>query len=470
MQVQETLSEGLKREYKVVLPKSELDERATTKLEGLKGRVNLQGFRPGKVPLPHLKRVYGKAVMGEVIEQAIADINSKIVSDGGFRLAREPKIIFPSEDPTAINEVVQGKSDLAYTVALELLPKIELAKFEEIHLEKPVAPVTDAEVDEAIERYAEANRSYSAKEGKAEKGDRVVISFTGKIDGEAFEGGEGQDVPVVLGSGRLIPGFEDQLVGHAAGANVAVKVKFPDDYAVPRVAGRDAEFDVTVKSVESPDALAVTDELAKALGLDSLHTLKNRVRERVTHEHFFASRQKVKRKLLDELDRLHQFEVPQSLAEQEFDGIWQSIQKDMEKRGVTFEKEGTTEEEAREEYKRIADRRVRLALVIGEVGEQNQIHVRDDEITRAIQDQARQFPGREQQVMDHYKQNPMAVAEIRSPIYEDKVIDFILEIANVKEKEVSKDQLFAEEEEEAEEKPKAGGKEKSAKKKSAKKA
>ena len=468
MQVEETLSEGLKREYKVVLPKAELDERATTKLAGLKERVNLHGFRPGKVPLPHLKRVYGKAVMGEVIEQAIADANTKIVNDGGFRLAMEPKITFPSEQPAAINEVIEGKSDLAYTVALEILPKIELVNFKNIELERPVTPVTDVEVDDAIKRIAEANRSFSAKDGKAEKGDRVVISFKGKIGGEPFEGGEGEDVPVVLGSGRLIPGFEDQLIGYGVGQSGTVKVKFPDDYVAERVAGRDAEFEVTVKAIEAPNAIVLDDALATSLGLESLEKLKQQVRERVSHEHFFASRQKVKRKLLDELDKLHKFEAPPSLVEQEFQGIWQSIEKDMEKRGVSFKDEDTTEEEAREEYRQIADRRVRLGLVLAEIGERNKIQVSSDELTRAIHDQARQFPGREQQILEYYKQNSMAVAEIRSPIFEDKVIDFLLELAQVSEKPVSREQLFGEEEEEKEEK--TGVKAKRGKKKSAKKA
>ncbi len=465
MQVEETLSEGLKREYKVVLPKAELDERASTKLEGLKDRVNLHGFRPGKVPLPHLKRVYGKAVMGEVIEQAIADANTKIVSDGGFRLAMEPKITFPSEQTSAINEVIEGKSDLAYTVALEILPKIELVNFKNIQLEKPVTPVTDADVDEAIGRIAEANRTFSAKDGKAEKGDRVVISFKGKIGGEPFEGGEGEEVPVVLGSGRLIPGFEDQLIGYGAGQSGTVKVKFPDDYISERVAGKDAEFEVTVRAVESPDAIVLDEALASSLGVESLEKLKQQVRERVSHEHFFASRQKVKRKLLDELDKRHKFEAPPSLVEQEFQGIWQSIEKDMEKRRVSFKDEGTTEEEARKEYRGIADRRVRLGLVLAEIGERNKIQVTNDEITRAIHDQARQYPGREQQILEYYKQNPMAVAEIRSPIFEDKVIDFLLELAQVSEKPVSKEQLFADDEEEEE---KTSAKGKSGKKKRAK--
>src|SRR5262249_51858199 len=271
-----------------------------------------------------------------------------------------------------------------YTVALEILPKIELVNFKSIKLEKPVAPVTDQQVDEGIQRIAEANRTFTAKEDKAEKGDRVTISFKGKIDGAPFEGGEGEDVPVVLGSGRLIPGFEDQLIGYSAGQTGTVSVKFPNDYAAERVAGRDAEFDVTVKTVEAPDPLRVDDTLAQGLGVESADKLKQQVRERLSHEHFFASRQKVKRKLLDELDRSHKFDAPPSLIEQEFQGIWKSIEQDMEKRRVTFETEGTTEAKAREEYRQIADRRVRLGLVLAEIGERNRIQVSNDELTRAI--------------------------------------------------------------------------------------
>lgn len=363
MQVKETLSEGLKREYTVVLPAAELDTKANERLNSLKDRANLPGFRPGKVPLQHLKRLHGKAVMSEVIEQAISEANTKITSDGGFRLAMEPKITLANDNEKAIKEVIEGKADLAYTVAMEILPKIELADFSKMKIEKPVAVVTDAELDEAVQKMAEGTRSFTAKEGKAAKGDRAVISFTGKIGGEEFEGGKGEDMPVVVGSNRLIPGFEDQLVGHGAGDSVTVKVKFPDDYAAKQVAGKDAEFAVTVKAVESPNEIKIDDDWAKSLGMESLDKLKKTTRERLGYENFFASRQKAKRQLLDLLDKQHQFAVPGSLLEQEFNGVWQSIQKDMEQRHVTFADEGTTEEDARKEYMTISDRRVRLGLV-----------------------------------------------------------------------------------------------------------
>ncbi len=465
MQVTETLSDGLKREYAVVLPAAELDSKANERLASIKDRVNLPGFRPGKVPMQHLKRMHGKAVMGEVIEQAISEANNKIVADKGLKLAMEPKITLANEDEKAIKQVIEGKADLAYTVEMEILPKIELADFSKIKIEKPVATVTDEQVEEAIRKMAEGTKPYVAKDGKAAKGDRVTISFNGKIDGVEFEGGKGEDIPVVIGSNRLIPGFEDQLVGLSAGESGTVKVKFPDDYASKEVAGKDAEFAVTVQKVEAPGEVKIDDDWAKSLGMESLDKLKEVTRQRFGYENMYASRLKAKRKLLDELDKLHQFAVPPTLLEQEFNGVWQAVQKDMEQRGSSFEKEGTTEEEARKEYRQISDRRVRLGLVLAEIGEKNGIKVSEEEMNRAIIDQARNFPGQEQQVWDYYRKNPMALAELRSPIYEDKVVDFLLELAQVTEKPVSKEELYKEEDEDAEVKASAEPEKKGGKKK-----
>jgi trigger factor len=468
MQVTETLSDGLKREYAVVLPAAELDTKANERLASIKDRVNLPGFRPGKVPMQHLKRMHGKAVMGEVIEQAISEANSKIVTDKGLKLAMEPKITLASEDENAIKEVIEGKADLAYKVEMEILPKIELADFSKIEIEKPVTSVTDEQVDEAIQKMAEGTRPYVVKEGKAAKDDRVTISFDGKIDGVQFDGGKGEDVPVVIGSNRLIPGFEDQLIGLAAGESGPVKVKFPDDYASKEVAGKDAEFAVTVQKVEAPGEIKADDDWAKSLGMESLAKLKDVTRQRFSYEHIYASRLKAKRQLLDALDKLHQFAVPPTLLEQEINGVWQAVQKDMEQRGSSFDKEGTTEEKAREEYRQISDRRVRLGLVLAEIGEKNGIKVSEEEMNRAIVDQARNYPGQEQQIWDYYRKNPMALAELRSPIYEDKVVDFLLELAKVTEKPVSKEELYKEEDDDGEvnesdeaEKKKTGKKKKS---------
>lgn len=443
MQVTETLSEGLKREYQVVLPSDELDRRVTERLTALKDRVRLDGFRPGKVPIPHLKRVYGKAVMSEVIEQAMTEVNSKIVTDGGFKLATEPRIKLASEDQDSVKQVIEGRADLTYTVAMELLPKIELADFRKLQLERPVAPVSDEQVDEAVKRIADANRPFVDKAGKAETGDRLVLSFKGTIDGEAFEGGTAEDVPLVIGQGQFIPGFEEQLIGMEKGETRTIKVTFPSNYMAEHLAGKEAEFEVTATGLSAPGEVKIDDEFAKTLGLESLDTLKGHVRDRLQQEHDAASRAKVKRMLLDALDETHRFDAPPSLVEQEFDGIWTSVTRDMETSGRTFADEDTTEEKAKEEYRKIADRRVRLGLVLAEVGEKNSITVSDEELNRALIERARQFRGQERQAYEHMRKDANTLAALRAPIFEEKVVDFLLELASVTDKPVSREELFA---------------------------
>jgi trigger factor len=448
MQVTETLAEGLKREYQVVWPVSELDQRAADRLNALKERVKLDGFRPGKVPIPHLKRVYGKAVMGEVIEQAMTETNSKIVTDGGFKLAVEPRIKLADEGEEAVKEVMEGRADLSFTVALELLPKIELTDFRKLTLERPVAEVTDADINEAIGKIADANRPFADKEGKAANGDRLVLTFKGTIDGEAFEGGSAEEVPLVIGQGQFIPGFEEQLIGMEKGETRKIKVTFPQNYMAEHLAGKDAEFEVTVTGMSAPGEVVLDDEFAKKLGVESFEKLKSHVRERVEKEYSTASRAKVKRVLLDALDEAHKFDVPPSLVEQEFNGIWASVTKDLESRKASFADEGTTEEKAREEYQGIANRRVRLGLVLADVGEKNKLTVTEEEVTRAIVERARQFPGQEQQAFEHMRKDPNTVAALRAPIFEEKVVDFLLELADVKDKTVSREALFASDEDE----------------------
>jgi trigger factor len=445
MQVTETNTDGLKREFKVVVPASELDARLNDRLAQLKDRVQLRGFRPGKVPVNHLKKVYGRGVMAETIEEVVRETNAKIVTDRGFKLAMDPKVTMP-ESESEIEGVIAGKSDLAYTIALEVVPPIALADFKQIALERLTAEVTDAEIDAAVGKIAEQNRPFAAKpEGaKVESGDRVTVKFAGTIAGEPFEGGSGDDIAVQIGSHTFIPGFEEQLVGMAAGENRTVNVTFPKNYLAPKLAGQDAVFEVTAKSIEAPGSVTVDEAFAKSLGLESLDKLKGAVRERLTREHAAASRQRLKRVLLDELDKLHKFAPPPTLVDEEFKNVWATIMSDLQSQNRTFEDEGTTEEKAREDYRAIADRRVRLGLVLAEIGEKNNIKVTDDEMTRAIVEQARQYPGREQEVWDHYRKNPNAVATLRAPIFEEKVVDFIVELAKVADKAVSRDELFKE--------------------------
>jgi trigger factor len=448
MQVTETVSEGLKREFKVVVPKSDLATKADAKLDQLKGQVRLNGFRPGKVPVAHLKRLYGRAVMAEMIETAVREANAQIVTDRGFKLVREPQVT-GLEEKDAVEQVIEGKSDLAYTMAIEILPAIELADFKGIALERLNAEITETEIDEALAKIAEQSRPFAAKgEGaKAADGDRVVIDFTGKLDGTPFQGGTGGDVALHLGSGSFIPGFEEQLVGMGAGEQRTIKVTFPPTYPTAHLAGKEAEFDVTVKSVETPQPVTMNDEFAKSLGLESLAKLREMVKQRLTQEHAAMSRQKVKRQLLDQLDAKHKFAPPPSLVEDEFANVWKTIQDDLGTRHRSFEDEGTTEEKAKEEYRGIAERRVRLGLVIAEIGERNKIQVTEDELSRAVMERARQVPGREKEVWEFYTKNQDALASLRAPIFEDKVVDYILELAKITDKTVSREELYKEDDE-----------------------
>jgi trigger factor len=447
MQVTETLSEGLKREYKVVVPAAELDAKVNERLDDLKTRVRINGFRPGKVPVAHLKRMYGRATMAEVIDATVRETNNKIVSEHGFKLAADPKITLP-EDKEAVEQLIEGKTDLNYTMALEIVPPIALGNFKDIKIERPAADVTDEEVEEALKRIADQNKPYTAKpEGeKAADGDRVVIDYEGRINGETFEGGKGEDAPVLIGSKTFIPGFEEQLVGIAPGETRTLKVTFPEHYQAAHLAGKDAEFTVTAKSVEAPGTVTADEEFAKSLGMESLEKLREAVKSTIARDHTAMTRQKVKRALLDQLDKMHKFEPPPSLVEEEFDRVWKSVLQELENERKTFADENTTEEKAKEEYRAIAERRVRLGLVLAEIGEKNNITVSDEELNRAMMERMRQFPGQEQRVYEYFKQNPAAVAGLRAPIFEEKVVDFLLELADITEKKVSREELFKEDE------------------------
>jgi trigger factor len=334
MQVTETLAEGLKHEFQISVPASDLDAKADARLVDLKDKVRLNGFRPGKVPVSHLKKVYGRSVMAETIDQTIRDTNSQIFTERGFRLATEPKITMPSEEK-AVEDILAGKSDLTYTVSIEVVPAIPLADFKSFTLEKPIAEVTDADVDGAIKRIADQNRSYAAKgEGaKAASGDRVTVSFKGKINGTPFEGGTGENIQVTIGSNTFIPGFEEQLIGIATGETRSLKASFPKNYANDKLAGQPAEFETTATLIEAPQETMIDEEFAKTLGLESLDKLKEAVRERLSAEFAGVTRQRVKRMLLDRLDESHRFEAPPSLVEEEFKLMWNSIKAEMESSG-----------------------------------------------------------------------------------------------------------------------------------------
>jgi trigger factor len=456
MQVTQTLAEGLKRQFKVLLTAADLSSRFDVELENIRGRVNLNGFRPGKVPTAHLKRVYGKSVMSEVVQTAVSDANKQIVDESGARLAAEPKVNLP-EDQALIEKVLAGEADLDFSIDVELLPTIEIVDHSGISVVREVADVPAKDVDEAIERMATANRPFEARgdKDKAKDGDKLTIDFAGKIDGVAFEGGTGGDVDLVLGSGQFIPGFEEQLVGARIGDRKVVKVSFPADYQAANLAGKSAEFDVNVKAVAAPGELKIDDELAKKFGLDDVAKLREAVKESLSEELKEQTRQKMKRQLLDGLDTLYTFDLPPTMQEEEFNAVWRQVTADMSRAGETFDADDG-EDKAREEYRVIANRRVRLGLVLAEIGQKAEIKVEDNEVTQALVLRARQFPGQEKQVFEYYRKNPQALAEIRAPLFEEKVVDHLLSGVKVTEKTVTREQLMAEDEPEADkaEKPK----------------
>lgn len=463
MQVTETLSQGLKREFKVVLPATELEQRLNSELDNIKGRVRINGFRPGKVPVAHLRKVYGRSVMADVLQNAVNEANRKIVEDNGLKLAHEPQIQFP-ESQEEVEKAMEAKGDLAFTVALEVLPTFDLVDLSGVSLKKPVAEVSETEVTESLERMAKQNRTFEAKKGKSADGDRVSVDFVGRIDGTEFEGGKGEDIKVELGSNTFIPGFEEQLIGLKAGDTKLVKVKFPENYLAAHLAGKDAEFDVTVKEVEAPGDLKIDDEMAKGFGMESLDKLKEAIRDAIKRDFDAQSRRRVKKELLDALDAKYSFELPPSLVEQEFAAVWAQVQGDMKSNNRTFEDEGTTEDDAKAEYRKIAERRVRLGLVLAQIGETSDIKISDDEVTQALIERVRQYPGQERQVWEFYQKNPQALAEIRAPLFEEKVVDQILSQVKVTEETVSKEALFNDEDaEETGSKPKAKGGKKASK-------
>jgi len=447
MQVTESVSDGLKRVFDVTVSAADLEARLTERLGELKDRVRLNGFRPGKVPVAHLKKLYGRAVMAETIEAVIQETNAKIVDERGLKLAMEPRVTMP-EEKQAVESVLEGKSDLAYQVALEVLPKIELADFSHIKLERLVADVTEPEMDAALERLAVDNRPYNPKgEGaKVETGDRATINFVGRIDGQPFEGGSGENVSVDVGSATFLPGFEDQMIGMAVGETRLITVTFPATYGNQQLAGKEAAFEVTVKAIDVPGTVAIDDAFAVALGQASLAALRETLKGRIQQDHAARSRQKLKRKLLDELDAAHKFPAPPTLVEEEFKNVWTVVENDLKSQGRTFADEGTTEEKAREEYRAIAERRVRLGLVLAEIGDRNKITVNENELNRALVERMRQFPGREQEIWDFYRKNANALASVRAPIFEEKVVDFIIELAQVTDKQVDREELYKEDE------------------------
>lgn len=443
MQIVEKSGEGLSRVYGVTVPAADLAERLEARITEITPQLNIKGFRPGKVPPAHVRRVHGKALMAEVVEQTISESTQKVLEEKKLRPAGEPDLK-PEGD---LGDVVDGKADLAFEIALDIMPDFEPVDPSTLELTRPVYKPGDDEVAEALAELAKQSRNYEPRTGKtvkAKDGDQLTIDFVGKIDGEAFEGGSAEDAKLVLGSGQFIPGFEDQLVGAKPDSDVVVKVTFPEDYQAAHLAGKEAEFEVKVKEVAAPVDAEADDAFAEKLGIESLDKLKELLRENIEQQYAGASRFKLKRALLDALDAKHDFPLPPKMVEAEFGAIWTQVQQDKERGALPPEDADKSDEQLESEYRKIAERRVRLGLVLAEIGRVNNVQVTDQELLEAMRQEAMRYGAQAQQVFDMFRQNPNAQAQLRAPIFEDKVVDLIVEKAKVEDKDVSKDELMAE--------------------------
>jgi trigger factor len=432
MQITEISASGLKREYKVVINAAALESTVNEKLETVRGQVNMPGFRPGKAPAALVKKQYGRALLGEAMEESVNSALQKTLEDNKLRPAMQPKV--------DIQTFEEGK-DFECTIAIEVLPEIVPGDFKQIKLERLVVEPNDAEIDEFMTRLSDQQKTYEKADKVSEKGDQVVIDFSGSVDGVKFDGGTATDYPLVLGSNSFIPGFEDQLVGMKVGEQKIVKVTFPEAYGNSDLAGKPADFDCTVKEVRAAAAVAIDDEFAKRFGLQSLQELKDNIKRDLGAEYKSLARMKMKRSLLDQLSDQHSFDVPPGMVEMEFGQIWNEISSDKARLEAEMAEEKKTEDELKAEYQKIAERRIRLGLLLSEVGRINNIEVKSEEITRAMVEQARRFPGQERQVMEYFQKNPEAAQSLRAPIFEDKVVDFIVEMATVTDKTVTKEEL-----------------------------
>jgi trigger factor len=443
MQIVEKSGEGLSRVYGVTVPAADLAERLDARITEITPQLNIKGFRPGKVPPAHVRRVHGKALMAELVEQTITETTQKVLEENKLRPAGEPDLK-PEGD---LQDVVDGKADLSFEIALEIMPEFDPVDPATLELVRPVYKPGDDEVDEALAELAKQNRSFEPRTGKtvkAKDGDQVTIDFVGKIDGEAFEGGSAEGAQLVLGSGSFIPGFEDQLVGAKPDTDVLVKVTFPEDYQAAHLAGKEAEFEVKVTAVSAPVDTVADDAFAEKLGIESLDKLKGLLRDNIEQQYVSASRFKLKRALLDALDTKHDFPLPPKMVEAEFAAIWNQVQQDKAQESLPPEDADKTDEQLESEYRKIAERRVRLGLVLAEIGRVNNVQVTEQELLEAMRQEAMRYGPQAQQVFDMFRQNPNAQAQLRAPIFEDKVVDLIVEKAKVEDKDVSKDELMAE--------------------------
>jgi trigger factor len=440
MEVTQTKAEGLSRTFAVKVTVKELQAKLDQRIEEVRPGMRLKGFRPGKVPAAHVRKLYGRDLMGELLDKLVNETNQKALEENSLRPAGQPQVHLEGD----IEKVVKGEADLAWHMHVDVMPEFTPVDPTTLSVTRPVAEVAQEEIDESLGRIAENNIKYEAREDGAvsQDGDAVIVDFVGKIDGEAFDGGTAEQQAVVLGSNRFIPGFEEQLLGVKAGDEKILNVSFPDDYPSANLAGKAATFETKVHEVRAPQKPELNDEFAKGLGLESLEQLTDLVKGQIVAEYANASRAKAKRDLLDKLDAAHDFDLPQGMVNQEFDQIWQQLQREMDAGRVSDEEKSKPEDELKAEYRTIAERRVRLGLVLAEMGRVADVRITEQEVNQALIREARQYPGQEREVVQFFQKNPNAMAQLRAPIYEDKVVDHILSVAKVEETTVSREELM----------------------------
>ena len=470
MNIKEVSAEGLSRELQITVPAADLADKLDARIEDIKGTVQLKGFRPGKVPASHIRKTYGAQLMGEVIQETVNETSQQMLNDRGERPAMQPVIKLVGE----VDAAIQGGGDLVYDISFDIIPGIKLIDFSTVKLNRPVVEVDDEKVDEAMERLASSRKDFEPRDktAKSQDGDRVKIDFIGRIDGEVFEGGTAEGFELELGSGQFIPGFEDQLVGTKSGDTKDVKVTFPEEYGNAELAGKPSVFEVTVHEVSAPKNAEMNEEFAASLGMESIEKLREAIRDQIGNDYSQMSRGHLKKELLDQLSDGHSFELPPSMVSLEFEQIWQQFQNELEQQGQKIDDLDESENDLRAEYREIAERRVRTGLVLAEVGSKNEITVTQEELNQGLIQRVQQFPGQEQQVYEYFQKNPEAMAQIRAPLFEEKVVDFICEMADVTDTTVTVDELMAEPGGSVEDKPakKATAKKTPAKKVAAKKA
>ena len=442
MDIKELEANGLTRKYQVTVKKEALEEKLDAKIKEMQPQVSLKGFRPGKVPTSHIRKMFGQSIMKDVMEEVLNESSQQAINDNKLRPAGQPQIDLRANG----EDVTKGTADLEYNMTVESIPEFEAVDPTSLKFTRLVTELDDETVEERLKELDASQKSYKkkAKTAKAKKGDAVLIDFVGSIDGEEFEGGAKEDHQLVIGSATFIPGFEEELIGVKAGEDKDIVVTFPEDYQESELAGKEAVFKIKVHEVRGETDAKIDDEFAQKFGMDDLDALKSAVREQLESELEGQSRMKLKRAILDELDGKHDFELPKGMVETEFENIWTQVKAEKDAGQLDDDDAAKSDEDLETDYRKIAERRVRLGLVLAEMGQKETINISNEELQGALIAEARRYPGQEQKVIEFYQKNPQALAQLRAPIYEEKVVALITEKATVKDKKVDRETLFEE--------------------------